>query len=581
MHHIESRANSRATPPATPRATQGRSDSAVAGSFALTLICVLIASGCTSTAHRATGPAKFHDVRAYGATGDGKSLDSPAINKAIQQIASAGGGTLYFGPGTYRCYSIRLKSNIALYLDQGATILAAENPLDENAPGYDPPEPNPWDPYEDFGHSHWHNSLIWGENLENISILGPGRIDGKGLTRGGNPRRPRGAATRSGASTRPASPRVEAPRANRATTKFGYPGGDTLPSGIGNKSIALKLCRNVILKDFTIYQGGHFAILATGVDNFTLSNLKIDTNRDGVDLDCCRNVRMSDCTVNSPSDDGICPKSSYALGEPRPCENITITNCQVSGWEMGSMLDGTFKQNRGGPGTGRIKFGTESNGGFKNITISNCVFTYCRGLALETVDGALLEDVTITNITMRDIGNAPIFMRLGSRMRAPDDAKVGALRRIVISNVVAWNVGGSLSSIISGIPGHDIEDVLIKDIRFYYKGGGTAEQAASQPAEKENTYPEPGMFAPTPAYGFFIRHVKNIQLENVQVSALQPDARPAFDLHDVKGASFFRVSAQKSTGAATFHLRDVFDFSTQFCPGIPDTRRDSAKDERF
>src|SRR5262249_32199540 len=151
-----------------------------------------------------------------------------------------------------------------------------------------------------------------------------------------------------------------------------------------------------------------------------IDNLKIDTNRDGLDIDCCQNVRVSNCTVNSPTDDGICPKSSFGLGYARATENVTITNCQVSGYDMGSLLDGTFKRtpSRYTP-TGRIKFGTESNGGFKNITISNCVFSYCRGLALETVDGGFLEDVTISNITMRDITNAAFFLRLGDRARGP------------------------------------------------------------------------------------------------------------------------------------------------------------------
>jgi polygalacturonase len=523
-----------------------------------------------------------YDVRRFGATGDGKKLDTPAINKAIDAANKAGGGTVYCPAGTYLCYSIRLKSNIALYLDQGATILAADNPLDPAEKGYDPPEPNEWDPYEDFGHSHWHNSLIWGENLENISILGPGRIDGKGLTTGGNPRRR--AATQPGASEAlkaEAATRVAAPPANRATTKFGYPGGDTLPAGIGNKAIALKLCKNVIFKDFTIYRGGHFAILATGVDNFTLNNLKIDTNRDGVDLDCCRNVRMSDCTINSPSDDGICPKSSYALGEPRPCENITITNCQVSGWAMGSMLDGTFRPRPSGPGTGRIKFGTESNGGFKNITIANCVFTYCRGLALETVDGALLEDVTISNITMRDIGNSPIFMRLGARLRGPEGTKPGELRRIKISNVVVHNAAARLGCIISGIPGHAIEDVSISDVRIYYAGGGTEKMAATRPAERESAYPEPTMFGDMPSYGFFIRHVDGIQLNNVEVSVETDDARPPFVLEHVRGAEFNRLKAQRPPGKPAFILRGgVEQFTTHRVDGVPDTQQQKVDGEQ-
>src|SRR5713226_3566230 len=413
------------------------------------------------------------DVTAFGAKGDGKSLDTPAINKAIDAAAAAGGGTVYLSAGTYRCFSIRLKSNVALYLDQGATILAAD-PSDKDGK-YDPPEPNQWDQYQDFGHSHWHNSLIWGENLENISILGPGRIWGKGLVRSGNQSRTK--AQNDALGNAPSDPRGG---------PFGYPNPrDAVEPGWGNKSISLKLCRNVIIRDLSILHGGHFAILATGVDNLTIDNLKIDTNRDGIDIDACRNVRISNCTVNSPFDDGICPKSSFALGYARATENVTITNCQVSGYDEGTLLDGTFKRdynryNVSGP-TGRIKFGTESNGGFKNIVISNCVFDYCRGLALETVDGGLLEDVTITNVTMRDIANSPIFLRLGSRMRSPRGAPVGALRRVSISNVIVYNAEPKYASIISGVPGHDIEDLTLDHIRIYYKGGGTKEQAALDP----------------------------------------------------------------------------------------------------
>ena len=135
------------------------------------------------------------------------------------------------------------------------------------------------------------------------------------------------------------------------------------------------------MRDFSILKGGHFGLLLTGVDNLTIDNLKIDTDRDGMDIDCCQNVRVSNCTVNSPWDDGICPKSSYALGYARPTRNLTITNCFVTGtYELGSVLDGTWKKfapEERVPRTGRIKCGTESNGGFINVTISNCVFEGC------------------------------------------------------------------------------------------------------------------------------------------------------------------------------------------------------------
>ena len=327
-----------------------------------------------SFSQNASGP--WINVKTFGATGNGKTVDTKAINDAIIAAAGSGGGTVYFPAGTYLSYSIHLKSNIALYFDQGCTLEGA----DVGSGGrYDDPEPGAGNPYQDFGHSHWHNSLIWGENLENVSIGGPGVIYGKGLSRGF--------------------------RETEGWSKLGVKAGPFMKEGIANKAIALKLCRNVILKDFTILNGGHFGILATGIDNLTIDNLKMDTNRDGMDIDCCQNVRISNCTVNTPYDDAICLKSSYALNDARPTQNVTITNCQVSGYDLGTFYNGTYQRkewnqvpDQEGP-TGRIKFGTESNGGFKNITISNCVFDYCRGLALETVDGALLK--TSLSATLR------------------------------------------------------------------------------------------------------------------------------------------------------------------------------------
>jgi polygalacturonase len=235
----------------------------------------------------------------------------------------------------------------------------------------------------------------------------------------------------------------------------------------------------------------------------------LDTTRDGFDIDCCKNVRVSNCTVNSPFDDGICLKSSFGLGYAKATENVTITNCQVSGYDEGTLLDGTFNREyqrySDSSATGRIKFGTESNGGFKNITITNCEFEYCRGLALETVDGALLEDVTISNITMRDILNAPLFIRLGARMRGPDTIAIGQCRRIIISNVVAWNVDSRHGAIISGLPGHDIEDLQLSNIRIYYKGGGLKDSINRIIPEYEKEYPEPGRWRVIPSYGFFFQ----------------------------------------------------------------------------
>ena len=483
----------------------------------------------------ATSPANGQfNVRDFGARGDGQTLDSPAINRAIDAAAAAGGGTVLFPAGTYASLSIHLKSNIHLYFTQGAVLLAAKSTATE---GYDAPEENPSTKFQDFGHSHWQNSLIWGEKLENITIDGPGEIYGKGL--------------------------------------LSNNGGKD--QGTGNKAISLKWCRNVNLSDFTIRHGGWFGILATGVDNLTIDNLKIDTNRDGMDIDACRNVRISNCSINSPGDDGLCLKSSFGLNEARATENVTITNCFVSGYNEGTLLDGTrqFNQERARRyyPTGRIKFGTESNGGFKNITISNCIFDKCRGLALETVDGGLLEDVSINNITMRDIGNAPIYLRLGRRMRGPEGTPVGSLRRINISNVVIYNATAQSGVLISGVPGHAIEDVSLSNIQIWSKGGGTKEQADIVPKEDEKGYPEPDNLGTMPSYGFYLRHIKGITLDNIQLHTLSADARPPFALDDVNGADFFRVKADKSAEAPVFAVKNSADLTIRMVDGTNDKQQ--------
>ena len=490
------------------------------------------------------------DVRTYGAAGDGKTLDSEAVNRAIDAAAGVGGGVVFFPAGTYLCFSIRLKSQVHLHLEQGCAIVAADSPLPGDQTGYhggvyDAAEPNTaWNAYQDYGHNHWHNSLLWGEGIHDFSITGTGLIWGRGLSNG---------------------------RGRK---------GDGAPfmaeqAGVGNKAIALKNCHNVVLRDFSILKAGHFGLLLTGVDNLTIDNLKIDTDRDGMDIDCCQNVRVSNCTVNSPWDDGICPKSSYALGYARPTRNVTISNCWVTGqYELGSVLDGTFRKFapdvRVG-GTGRIKCGTESNGGFINITISNCVFEGCLGYALETVDGALLEDIAIVNTTMRDLVSGPVFMRLGARLRGPrETTKVGALRRILISNLECYNAPMMYSSILSGIPGHCIEDVKLSNIYVETAGGAGADLAARQLAEDEQTYPEPTMFGASSASGFYLRHVRNVEMSHVEIANGAPDARPAFYLADVTRADFFAVTAARGAQGA-FSLHDVKDLRIGWSRAAADT----------
>jgi Pectate lyase superfamily protein/Glycosyl hydrolases family 28 len=516
-------------------------------------------AGAVSAAPRHRGP--FFDVREFGAKGDGRTIDSPAINRAVE-AAARNGGTVLFPAGTYASYSVRLRSNVTLHLDRGACLLAAP-PSDGQ--GFDDPGDGAGNPFQDFGHSHWRASLIWGEELTDIEISGPGLIDGAALVRNMSPQS---------------------------------------PPGTGDKAIALKLCRNVVIRDLTIVRGGHLSILPTGVDNLTIHNVRIDTIRDGINIDCCRNVRISDCTVNTHGDDAIVLKSSYALGFARATENVTIADTMVSGFDVGTLLDGRYGRedpvaaDRDGP-TGRIKFGTESNGGFRNIAISNMIFERCRGLALETVDGGLLEDVTINNITMRDVSNTPLFLRLGARMRGPAGREIGKLRRISISDVTVHNADPRYPSMIIGLPGHDIEDVRISDVRVHMRGGLSMTEAAGQPPELINTffaepgarepfavpdrpqaYPEPSMFGILPAWAFYLRHVTGVALDNVDCRFERPDTRPAVVLDDVRDAEFHHVRLHKAEGAPTFVLRDVTDFAVHQSRPVADERIPGHVDHR-
>jgi polygalacturonase len=535
----------------------------------------------------AAAPIVFN-VRQYGATGDGKTLDTDAVNRAIAAASAAGGGTVLFPAGVYLCFSIRLQNYIHLYLDAGATILAAESPKPGETTGYnggtyDAAEPNTaWDAYQDYGHNHWHNSLIWAVDMHDFSITGPGLIYGKGLSFGAGPGRGQQAGLRGFGPERPAGAPAQPPPAfNPARMARGdYPMYQAEQPGVGNKAIALKNCRNVHLRDFSVLKGGHFALLLTGVDNLTIDNLTIDTDRDGMDIDCCQNVRVSNCTVNSPWDDGICPKSSYALGYARATRNVTIANCFVTGcYQLGTVLDGTWKKFPEGArafGTGRIKCGTESNGGFINITITGCVFEGCQGYALETVDGALLEDIAISNTTMRDIISPPLFLRLGARLRGPKDTtKVGTLKRVVISNLECHNAPMRVTSILSGIPGYAIEDVKLSNIYIENLGGATADAAAIKPPEKEDSYPEPGMFGQMPSLGFFLRHVRNVEMSHVELATLSPDARPAFYLEDVNRADFFAITAPAQS-AGNFALNNVKDLRIGWSRAAADTSISSA-----
>jgi polygalacturonase len=488
----------------------------------------------------ATEAPKAFNVRNFGATGDGTTLDTLAINRTISAAAEIGGGFVDLPAGRYLCFTIHLRSHIALRFAPGAVVLAATPDFSQPSQQYDTPEPQPDDirHFQDYGHNHWHNSLFWGEDLEGVSFIGPGELWGRGLQKGDGP--------------------------------------EEEHSGAGNKVIALKRCRNVLLRDFAIREAGHFGILATAVDNLTIENLSIDTGRDGIDIDACRNVHIHACTVNSPFDDAIVLKSSYSLGVIRPTEQVTISDCTITAsYAVGSVLDDTYRPlllgaAGGWPArVGRIKIGTETSGDIRNIVVTNCTLDGCHGLAVISEDGGVVEDVVFSNLTMRNMVGPPIFVRLGGRLRGPAPVKPGAIRRINFNQIDCVSSSSDDCSILAGIPGHPVEQITVTDLRVRHEGPGKTR--TEDIPEQIAAYPEPNMFGDTPAHGFYLRHAQQIELRHILVEPGSPEPRPLVWMDDVRNSQFDDVrstdpSSSTISGVNTEAISIAQPFSTPSKP---------------
>ncbi len=364
----------------------------------------------------------FH-ITDFGAAPAGTpAANTAAINNAISRAASAGGGTVVIPEGTFPVYTILLKSNVNLYLEEGSVIAAARpgscgtqtmrtdtEPRQETADGetenYEEPEVNLYAGIQDHGHSYFANSLLYGADLENIMIYGKGLITGghfdektgilEYILQGGDPR----------------EPLRRSHRGHRGTW-------------FGNKGIALVRCRNIVLQDFSVTIGGHFAVITEGCTNLYVDNVLIDTTRDAFDIDCCQDVTVRRTVCNSLTDDGLCLKASFGAGTFMPTRNVLIEDCVVSGYDAGSVYAGRYTrdklvaEDRCGP-TGRVKFGTESTCGYHQVTIRRVTFDRSRGFAMEAVDCSSLTDVLFEDCLLDNVSSSPIFIRAGDRGRFP------------------------------------------------------------------------------------------------------------------------------------------------------------------
>jgi hypothetical protein len=410
--------------------------------------------------------APFLSVRDHGAAGDGIRLDTKAIQDAIDACARAGGGAVLFPAGRFVSGTLVLRDHVRLYLDAGSVLLGSTDL------GHYPPHIPARRSYTD---NYTEKSLIYAENVYQASIEGLGVIDG------------RGAAFQGPYKVRPYTIRM-----------------------IGCRNITVS---GVTLKDSPMWVQHYLDCEDLRIHGITVAS-KVNRNNDGIDIDCCRRVRISGCEISS-GDDAIVLKSTADL----PCLEVAITNCTIN-----SDCNG-------------LKLGTETNGGFQNIVIDNCAIrdTRLAGLTLQIVDGGLLDRVAVSNLVMKNVG-APIFLRLGNRARPFREGgpkpPMGAMRNISISNVVGTG-GRPTGCGISGLPGHFIENVTLENIQLEFEGGGKPRDAPVP--EHPDQYPEHNMFGVLPAYGLFCRHVRNLSLRNIRTTFRQPDGRPALICEDVEG----------------------------------------------
>lgn len=354
-----------------------------------------------------------YDVTAYGAVSGGDPVrNTEAVNRAITEAARNGGGTVRIPAGDYKVYTVRLCSGVNLLLDKDCVLRAARTDIrhsyetqEGEGGNYDKPEVNLYAGIQDHGHTYFANSLIYGADIADVMIYGEGLIDGScfedGFRRyvllGGDPGMPQ---------------------------KRSEPGVGGDGEWFGNKAISLVRCKNVVLKGFRLVIGGHFAIIAEGVENMLVEDVLVDTTRDGLDVDCCQNVTVRNSTFNSLTDDALVMKASYGAGKFMPLKNVLIEDCVVSGYDAGSVYAGVYTReklvaaDRGGP-TGRVKLGTESTCGYEQVTVRRVRFERSRGFALEAVDGSGLTDILFTDCEMENISSSPIFIRAGERGRFP------------------------------------------------------------------------------------------------------------------------------------------------------------------
>lgn len=442
------------------------------------------------------------NIEKFGAVGDGKTLNSAAIQKAIDQCNQTGGGKVIFPEGKFLSGTIALKNNVTLQLQKGAVLLGSTDINDyQNL-----------DPFTEGLGVHVGWALVVGVDLKNIGIEGEGIIDGRG----------------------------SALKAQQILT-------DNRPEGErwGRRPFLLRMvrCEKIIVSGVTLNYSAAWTSHYFHCKDVNIHNLKIVSrgvaHNDGIDIDGCQQVTIKDCDVDS-GDDALCFKTTSSK---MPCSDIV-----VSGMRLRSSQ-------------GAIKMGTESMAAFENIKVSDCYIynTNNGGIKLLTVDGAHLHNVEISDITMVNV-KTPILIRLGSRLsvfRKDQDTQqpTGILENVIIKNVKAIAADTAQlmppsGILITGVPGHPVKSLTLENIEIELAGGGTLGNAQQVVPEAVDKYPEVKTFGPlVPAYGIWARHVEGLTLNNIRFKLKTNDMRPAIICEDGKDIKINSCIIPETTGS--------------------------------
>jgi hypothetical protein len=424
-----------------------------------------------------------------------------------------------FPKGTYLSRTIHLKSNITLQLNSGATIRAASN-------GFDAPESNPFSKYQDFGHSHFHNALLYGDKVTNLTVTGTGTIDGLGLVK-----------------------------------------TNTTPSGKADKLLSLTRCANVTLKTATLRHGGHFAVLMNGCHDIVFDHFNVKSSeardRDGVNLVNTWNVEVSHSVIRG-TDDGLSFKSDFALGRTFTSHHIRVHDSTIL----------STKNNA-------IQFGVESCGDFSDARFTNITIPGAgkAGIGIVSLDGGHISDIHFTGITETRV-SSPVFIRLGGRGSCPGTPPPGSISGVTVTGLTGTHLTTPLpvqgapeyASTLVGSPGANITDVTFDAVDLTVPGGHSTSDASVTPPEGLNLY-RPREFGTRPAYGFWLRHVARILFHNTVVRFEKSDGRPAYAVDDGSIVRWVDSKVERSTGPWDFRINKVNGYQLLGCTttagGVP------------